>query len=81
MKLIQNESNIRFPPTIRGIPYDPDFIIRGLFYDPKRSVMMKLDSYSVIDANAVFRGLEDGFYSFLITILLLAGVLHLHVAA
>jgi HAD superfamily 5'-nucleotidase-like hydrolase len=47
-----------FPSEIRDLPYDTDFIIRGLFYDPKRSVMMKLDSYSVIDANAVFKGLE-----------------------
>jgi len=47
-----------YPPEILGIPYDPDFIIRGLFFDPKRGVMMKLDGYSVIDANAVFKGLE-----------------------
>merc|ERR1711892_98044 len=47
-----------YPSKIRQLPYDPDFIIRGLFFDPKHSVMMKLDSYSVIDANAVFIGLE-----------------------
>jgi len=47
-----------YPPEVLGIPYDPDFIIRGLFFDPKRGVMMKLDGYSVIDANAVFKGLE-----------------------
>lgn len=47
-----------FPNEILNIPYDTDFIIRGLFYDPKRCVMMKLDSYSVIDVNAVFKGLE-----------------------
>jgi len=47
-----------YPSEVLGIPYDPDFIIRGLFFDPKRGVMMKLDGYSVIDANAVFKGLE-----------------------
>ena len=36
-----------YPPEVLGIPYDPDFIIRGLFFDPKRGVMMKLDGYSV----------------------------------
>ena len=40
------------------LEFNPDFIIRGLFYDPKRCVMMKLDSYSVIDDKAAFRGLE-----------------------
>ena len=35
-----------YPPEVLGIPYDPDFIIRGLFFDPKRGVMMKLDGYS-----------------------------------
>ena len=43
---------------MKSIEYDPHFIIRGLFYDMKRCIMMKLDSYSVIDDKAVFRGLE-----------------------
>lgn len=47
-----------FPERVKTLEFDPEFIIRGLFYDPKRCVMMKLDSYSVIDAKAVYRGLE-----------------------
>ena len=43
---------------MKSLEFDPNFVIRGLFYDPKRSLMMKLDSYSVIDDKAVFRGLE-----------------------
>lgn len=46
-----------FPKNILKLEFNPDFIIRGLFYDPKRCVMMKLDSYSVIDDKAAFRGL------------------------
>ena len=42
-----------FPKNILKLEFNPDFIIRGLFYDPKRCVMMKLDSYSVIDDKAV----------------------------
>ena len=47
-----------FPKGVKSLEFDPDFVIRGLFYDPKRCVMMKLDSYSVIDDKAVYRGLE-----------------------
>jgi len=50
--------NFGFPAAVRHLDFDADFIIRGLFYDPKRCVMMKLDSYSVIDAKAVYSGLD-----------------------
>ena len=47
-----------YPKKLRELPYNPDFIIRGLFYDPKRAVMMKLDRLGFLNTFLRFKKIE-----------------------
>lgn len=50
----------RYPENLlKKLSYDPDFIIRGLHYDIENELVMKLDSFTVINLPGVFHGREE----------------------
>lgn len=50
-------SDLRYPKELLDdLVYDPNFVIRGLHYDIENQVLMKLDSFSVINTPGVYHG-------------------------
>lgn len=47
-----------FPEDILNMEFVPDFCIRGLHFDIKRSLLMKIDANNIIQGDTVHRGLE-----------------------
>lgn len=50
---------LNYPPTMKGLVYDPDFAIRGLHCDSKNGLLMKIDAYNHIQPGSVYRGHYD----------------------
>jgi HAD superfamily 5'-nucleotidase-like hydrolase len=48
--------DLRYPEEILKFQYDPDRTIRGLHYDVKNGLLLKLNSALQIQTDAVFRG-------------------------
>lgn len=48
--------NKKYPPESCSLPYDPNFAIRGLHYDVKRGLLMKIDAFQNIQMGTVYRG-------------------------
>ncbi|XP_030837575.1 5'-nucleotidase domain-containing protein 3 [Strongylocentrotus purpuratus] len=48
----------RFPPGIQDMPYNPDYPIRGLHFDTKKGVLLKVDAFHHIQLGTVRRGLQ-----------------------
>ena len=46
----------RYPKQILSIDYDPGFAIRGLHYDKKKGLLLKIDSFHNIQLDSVFLG-------------------------
>ncbi|XP_072034317.1 5'-nucleotidase domain-containing protein 3-like [Amphiura filiformis] len=49
----------KFPAGIKGMPYRPEFGIRGLHFDRRKGVLMKLDTFNSIQMGTVHRGLNQ----------------------
>lgn len=45
-----------YPSGLKDMPYDPSFAIRGLHFDLKHGLLMKIDAYSHIQLTSVYRG-------------------------
>nr|XP_039269353.1 5'-nucleotidase domain-containing protein 3-like [Styela clava] len=59
--IYQTASNIlckkyKFPADIMKEKYNPDFCVRGLHYDIKRGLMMKIDERHIVQLDTVFHG-------------------------
>jgi len=48
-----------YPKQIRSMKYDPGFAIRGLHFDTRKGLLMKLDSFSHIQLGTVYRGRQE----------------------
>ena len=49
---------LKYPEPIRNFTYNPSSVIRGLHYDIKKGILMKLDSFARIELGTVYRGHE-----------------------
>ena len=49
-----------YPRELLDIKYDNNFVIRGLHYDIENQLLMKLDSYSVINQPGLYRLIKNG---------------------
>ena len=47
---------LKYPEHIRNFKYKPTSVIRGLHYDIKKGILMKLDSFARIELGTVYRG-------------------------
>ena len=48
-----------YPQQIKSMKYDPGFAIRGLHFDTRKGLLMKLDSFSHIQLGTVYRGKQE----------------------
>eukprot|EP00794_Sanderia_malayensis_P009629 gene9629-10617_t len=48
-----------YPKQIKSMKFDPGFAIRGLHFDTRKGLLMKLDSFSHIQAGTVYRGRQE----------------------
>eukprot|EP00795_Rhopilema_esculentum_P006452 gene6452-11898_t len=48
-----------YPKQIKSMRYDPGFAIRGLHFDTRKGLLMKLDSFSHIQIGTVYRGRQE----------------------
>ena len=48
-----------YPCQIKSMKYDPGFAIRGLHFDTRKGLLMKLDSFSHIQLGTVYRGRQE----------------------
>lgn len=48
--------NHKYPEGIRGQSYNPEYVLRGLHYDVRKGLLMKIDSYHNIQLGSVYRG-------------------------
>ncbi|XP_053404307.1 5'-nucleotidase domain-containing protein 3-like isoform X2 [Mercenaria mercenaria] len=46
----------KYPEGIRDQHFNPDYILRGLHYDIRKGLLMKIDSYHNIQLGTVYRG-------------------------
>uniref|UniRef100_A0A914XAW7 Zinc finger protein 593 homolog n=1 Tax=Plectus sambesii TaxID=2011161 RepID=A0A914XAW7_9BILA len=46
----------KYPEQLRNIPYDITWAVRGLHFDAKKCVLLKLDAFSQIQKGTVYRG-------------------------
>ncbi|KAK6167228.1 hypothetical protein SNE40_021312 [Patella caerulea] len=49
----------KYPENILKLKYNPDWAIRGLHYDVRKGLLMKLDSFHNIQLGTVYRGLKS----------------------
>ncbi|PIK36877.1 putative 5'-nucleotidase domain-containing protein 3 [Apostichopus japonicus] len=49
----------KFPPGIRDMKYNLNFGIRGLHFDTKKGLLMKIDAFHHIQLGTVYRGLQQ----------------------
>ena len=49
---------LKYPEPLRNFKYNPSGVIRGLHYDIKKGLLMKLDSCARIELGTVYRGHE-----------------------
>jgi len=47
---------LRYPKGLLDLEYDENFVIRGLHYDIENELLMKLDSYSIVNKVGVYHG-------------------------
>eukprot|EP00731_Ephydatia_muelleri_P037104 Em0395g11a len=47
---------LQYPSGLKDMLYDPSFAIRGLHFDLKHGLLMKIDAYSHIQLTSVYRG-------------------------
>ena len=52
-------SMLGYPKQIKSMKFDPHFAIRGLHFDTRKGLLMKLDSFSHIQIGAVYRGHQE----------------------
>ncbi|XP_039626165.1 5'-nucleotidase domain-containing protein 2-like isoform X1 [Polypterus senegalus] len=48
----------KYPRGIRSYEYIPNFAIRGLHYDIKKSLLMKIDAFHYVQPGTAYRGLQ-----------------------
>uniref|UniRef100_A0A4W3ICX4 5'-nucleotidase domain containing 2 n=1 Tax=Callorhinchus milii TaxID=7868 RepID=A0A4W3ICX4_CALMI len=48
----------KYPSGLRKYDYMPDFAIRGLHYDVRKGILMKIDAYHYVQSGTVYRGLS-----------------------
>ncbi|XP_046546293.1 LOW QUALITY PROTEIN: 5'-nucleotidase domain-containing protein 3-like [Haliotis rubra] len=51
-------NDYKYPNEISNFKYDPDFAIRGLHYDVRQGLLMKIDSFHNIQLGTVYRGMQ-----------------------
>ncbi|XP_014771704.1 5'-nucleotidase domain-containing protein 3 [Octopus bimaculoides] len=51
--------NSKYPEGLREMKYDPNFAVRGLHYDVRKGLLMKIDSFHHIMLGTVYRGLRS----------------------
>ncbi|CAL1547611.1 unnamed protein product [Lymnaea stagnalis] len=49
---------LKYPEAILDLEYDVDFAVRGLHYDIKKGVFMKIDQFHNIQLGTVYRGMH-----------------------
>ncbi|CAE1141987.1 unnamed protein product [Acanthosepion pharaonis] len=47
--------NSKYPDGLRKMKYDPNFAVRGLHYDVRKGLLMKIDSFHHIMLGTVYR--------------------------
>ena len=55
--LIPHSTTFQYPKGIGELEYKPGFAIRGLHYDIKEGILMKIDLFHQIQFESVYRGL------------------------
>ncbi|CAL8095148.1 unnamed protein product [Orchesella dallaii] len=48
----------KYPEAIRKLEYDPGFAVRGLHYDIKKGLLLKVDCFMQVQLGSVYRGLS-----------------------
>ncbi|XP_059171170.1 5'-nucleotidase domain-containing protein 3-like isoform X1 [Physella acuta] len=49
---------LKYPEAILDLEYDADFAVRGLHYDVKKGLFMKIDQFHNIQLGTVYRGMK-----------------------
>ncbi|KAK6962873.1 5p-nucleotidase domain-containing protein 3 [Biomphalaria glabrata] len=50
---------LKYPKAILDLKYDSDFAVRGLHYDIKKGLFMKIDQFHNIQLGTVYRGMQS----------------------
>lgn len=50
---------MQYPKEIEQLEYDRHYAVRGLHYDIKNGILMKLDQFQQIQIGSVYRGLTQ----------------------
>ncbi|CAH1781018.1 unnamed protein product, partial [Owenia fusiformis] len=56
-------NQLKYPKAILGLEYNPGFAVRGIHYDIRKGLLMKIDAFHNIQPGTVYRGLEPVEYS------------------
>lgn len=48
--------SLQYPEAIRNLEYDPNFAVRGLHYDIKKGLLLKVDCFMQVQLGCVYRG-------------------------
>lgn len=56
VKYVISIFSFQYPEAIRDLEYDPNFAVRGLHYDIKKGLLLKVDCFMQVQLGCVYRG-------------------------